>query len=325
MFKYRLVSFIVLLSLFGAMIFWNSLWSIALFACLALPLAYGAVYEYLAMMEKIGYKTYKKQLAVIALIIMALTILFGTSNYFICLFLLAGLIAWFIMLFNFGNKEVLEKVVISGSAFLLVIIPLFFIAKLFIPINLTDFLFSYYVVDSSQLIVPLEFGELVYNGKMMVLYLILTTKSGDTGAYCVGMLANKINGGKNHPIVPNISPKKSWEGTIGGLLTSITVSILLLHIANVLGEHSFMPENNLYRYIIAVIFGIVLFFSGFFGDLVESNLKRISGVKDSGAIIPGMGGVLDVVDSLLVAVPVFVITKHILWLVFYYGQVLEKI
>lgn len=124
-------------------------------------------------------------------------------------------------------------------------------------------------------------------GAMLTAFLIFVTKSGDIGAYVVGSLAGK------HALIPRISPKKSVEGFIGGLFTSFIVAL------------SFKPFLTFLHYRHIVILGIVLGFLGQMGDLSESLIKRDCDVKDAGLIFPGLGGALDVMDSLLFTTPVF--------------------
>lgn len=130
-------------------------------------------------------------------------------------------------------------------------------------------------------------------GRLLVFYPILVTKFSDIGAYFTG-----ITIGRNK-LLPRISPGKTWEGLVGGTIASVIVSVVFLHFN---GYHLGKVELNIVH---AVVLGIVLALVGVVGDMFESLLKRASGLKDSSALIPGMGGVLDVVDSLLFAVPVF--------------------
>lgn len=107
----------------------------------------------------------------------------------------------------------------------------------------------------------------------------------DTGAYCIGTLFGK------HRLFERISPKKSWEGSLGGGILTILVSILFAF---------YFPFMNLPEWIgLAII--IVVF--GTWGDLTESLIKRKLGIKDSGNILPGHGGLLDRFDSSLMAIP----------------------
>jgi len=130
-----------------------------------------------------------------------------------------------------------------------------------------------------------------WTGRMMVLYLIAVVKAGDVSAYVVGCSLGR------HKLIPRISPLKTWEGCAGGILGGMVVSLLFrLCAGNDLGDMPFRLSD-------ALILGGVLPAVGIIGDLTESLLKRAAGVKDSGHLIAGMGGVLDLIDSLLFAVP----------------------
>jgi len=112
----------------------------------------------------------------------------------------------------------------------------------------------------------------------------------DTMAYIIGSLIGRTP-------LSSISPKKTWEGTIAGVVLCIlTVGLLLQYVVNVPHEQQM---STYHFYILPAVASI----SGVFGDLLESKLKRASGVKDSGHIMPGHGGFLDRFDSLLVATP----------------------
>ena len=113
----------------------------------------------------------------------------------------------------------------------------------------------------------------------------------DTGAYCVGSLFGK------HKLFPRISPAKSWEGSIGGgtlvLFAAFLVSILDQSYGNLSGLNTLQWLG----------LGLVVTIFGTWGDLVESLIKRTLGIKDSGTILPGHGGMLDRFDSSLLAIP----------------------
>jgi phosphatidate cytidylyltransferase len=106
----------------------------------------------------------------------------------------------------------------------------------------------------------------------------------DTGAYCVGSTMGK------HRLCERLSPKKSWEGFWGGMAFCVIASVIYALIMN-------------YNVLASVAFGIIVSLFATFGDLFESLLKRSAGVKDSGKLIPGHGGVLDRIDSLLFVAP----------------------
>jgi phosphatidate cytidylyltransferase len=129
-------------------------------------------------------------------------------------------------------------------------------------------------------------------GRMMVLYLVAVVKISDVGAYFTGRFLGR------HKLYPRLSPKKTWEGLAGGVASSLLMSLLFYHFA---GGRLGVLTLGCYD---ALILGLLLPVVGVLGDLFESLLKRSSGVKDSGSLIPGMGGVLDVLDSLLFGAPV---------------------
>ena len=123
-------------------------------------------------------------------------------------------------------------------------------------------------------------------GALLLASILLITKLGDIGAYVFGSLFGKI------PLMSRISPKKTVEGAIAGLICSIVGALLSKPLLNF---------SYLHLAVLGVCFGVL----GQLGDLSESLLKRDCGVKDSGAVLPGMGGVLDEIDSVLFTAPVF--------------------
>ena len=115
----------------------------------------------------------------------------------------------------------------------------------------------------------------------------------DTGAYCVGMLLGR------HRLFERISPKKSWEGVIGGILLCVAGAYVTYHWFD---EFFQVPNLTIWMGL-----SVVVAVFATFGDLVESLIKRTVGVKDSGHILPGHGGILDRIDSLLLVVPAVLI------------------
>jgi phosphatidate cytidylyltransferase len=124
------------------------------------------------------------------------------------------------------------------------------------------------------------------DGRSLVLFLVFITEMSDVLQYCWGKLLGR------HKVLPTISPNKTWEGLIGGL-ASVTAAALLLRFLT-----PFSPMETLG---VAALIGV----AGFFGGAVMSAVKRDFGVKDFGASIPGHGGMLDRVDSLCYAAPLF--------------------
>jgi phosphatidate cytidylyltransferase len=119
----------------------------------------------------------------------------------------------------------------------------------------------------------------------------------DVGAYFVGKSIGK------HKLVPVLSPKKTWEGFIGGLLAACIVSVA--YFETVIPRHasplSLQSLEGLHSFLGPIALGCLLAIGGLFGDLIESMLKRSGDVKDSGSTLPGLGGIWDVSDSLIPA------------------------
>jgi phosphatidate cytidylyltransferase len=124
---------------------------------------------------------------------------------------------------------------------------------------------------------------LVYpkDGAGRVFCLMITVIASDVGGYAVGVLFGK------HPMVPAISPKKSWEGLAGSLVCGITAAILTA---------TFLAEKPVW---VGALLGVVLVITCTLGDLVESQIKRDLGIKDMGRLLPGHGGLMDRLDGVL--------------------------
>jgi len=123
-------------------------------------------------------------------------------------------------------------------------------------------------------------------GPWWILFILSAIFSGDTGSFYVGRFLGKHK-------LSRISPGKTWEGAIGGLLSNIAVAVIFRYL--------FFPSLSI---ISVVVLALGLGISGQIGDLAESMLKRISKVKDSGTALPGHGGLLDRIDSLLFSIPI---------------------
>ena len=129
------------------------------------------------------------------------------------------------------------------------------------------------------------------DGVFLALYLLAVTKFTDIGAYVTGSVFGR------HKMSPAISPKKTWEGFFGGVGLALAVSLLLVHrfpqqLSDISGWH-------------AAVLGLLLPVVSVVGDLAESVIKRDAQSKNSGDIIPGIGGSLDLIDSLLFTGPLF--------------------
>ncbi|ANF81650.1 phosphatidate cytidylyltransferase [Acinetobacter sp. NCu2D-2] len=133
-----------------------------------------------------------------------------------------------------------------------------------------------------------------------LMYLFLLVWGADSGAYFVGRKFGRKK------LAPSVSPNKSVEGLYGGIVTSmlIVITVELLYLNMTIAEH-----------ILFLILSVLTVFSSVLGDLFESMIKRRAGIKDSGRILPGHGGVLDRIDSLLAAAPIFAAGMYALKLI----------
>ena len=149
---------------------------------------------------------------------------------------------------------------------------------------------------ASQIMVALPFalmnGVMMHN-RYMLLALFILLWVNDSGAYIVGSLTAKLPKG-NHKMFPRVSPAKSWEGLIGGVVFSLLAGYVFYRVG-------WTAELGLANSLWFAAFGSVF---GTLGDLMKSLLKRTLGIKDSGKFMPGHGGVLDRFDSLMLATPV---------------------
>jgi len=146
-----------------------------------------------------------------------------------------------------------------------------------------------------------------WRGAFLLLYLLLLVWAGDIFAYFVGKPLGR------HRMSPRVSPKKSWEGAIASVIASVAVGVVMFHYAQPISlalmrvglitqrDGVFTHPDFLGD---VVVLSIILNIAAQLGDLVESLIKRGAGVKDSGAILPGHGGMFDRIDALLFAAPV---------------------
>lgn len=134
--------------------------------------------------------------------------------------------------------------------------------------------FAYKILDQTE-------------GRLWFTFLLLTVLVGDTTAYIFGVLLGK------NKVMPSVSPKKTWEGSIGGIIGSSTAGAICWYF--------FFNDHPV---ILFTLMGAIAGFFGQFGDFFESLLKRVADVKDSGKIMPGHGGILDRIDGILFAGPV---------------------
>ncbi len=200
--------------------------------------------------------------------------------------LLVGVLIPVSIFFKFPVKE--------GWQFLFVILGLFFLFLLeltkkerFQPVlSLSATVFGIlYISWCFSFLVRIRQLE---SGVGMIIFLILITKASDIGAYLFGSRYGKI------PLVRRVSPQKTLEGALGGFIFSLAAGLIFMAVS---GSLSHFWEKIFLISVLAIL--------GQLGDLFESLIKRDCEIKDSGGVFPGMGGFLDVVDSLIFTAPTF--------------------
>lgn len=146
-------------------------------------------------------------------------------------------------------------------------------------------------------------GQVAYHW-LLPMSVFIFLWANDTGAYCAGSLFGR------HKLIPRISPGKTWEGSVGGAIIVLIIAAVIAYYTNSNSELSTI------NYPLSTIewlgLGLVVVFFGTWGDLVESLFKRTLGIKDSGNILPGHGGMLDRFDSSLMAIPAAVVYLYTL-------------
>lgn len=287
MFFKRLFSTVVLLAVFSCIIFGEKMFGTPLVSNIAFLifggfLSFFVPYETCSMLKQ-GGKPVSTKLTSFLIFFSFLSVymyFYSTDSYLyvvnnisaVILFFLFFIVLafpWIFLLFIIGKEGGLERILNSiGVGFLF--IPAF--------VMLENIYFQH--------------------GPKVFLFFVLGTKIGDIGAYVVGTLTHKLLPGGNHKMIPSISPGKSWEGACGGMLASIAFAVSLFGWA--------FPDLS-FGIWLPIVLGIVLFIFGAAGDLAESCIKRVCGVKDSGKTLPGIGGVFDLVDSLLLNSIIFTV------------------
>ncbi len=229
-------------------------------------------------------------------------------------YIFVGLFFLFLAVNPGHETPLLSTAVFAGSvAFAAVISPFVFLVIGMLRNNLSSAFPAALVSAFSFAYVALPLGLLVQireqvSGAFLLLYLLLLVWAGDIFAYFVGRSLGR------HLMSPRISPRKTWEGTLASMIASLVVGMLLYKYAlpissALLNAHLIEKRDGLFALEKPPLWPILLLSAAInvaaqLGDLVESLIKRGAGVKDSGTLLPGHGGMLDRVDALLFAAPV---------------------
>lgn len=297
--KYRLITGSALIAALALIVFWPHRLAAALFLVFGGGLVLLATREFFGIAKGLGAKGFPR---LTCLATLTLAILPGASACFSALATLP--------------EFLLEQLVMA--VFLVASFALVFRSEDFSQ-GVRDFFVSvaafFYIGWSLHFLSRIYFwgGDLATTGRYLFLYVVIVTKFGDIGGYTLGKLASLRPGG-NHKMVPRVSPGKSWEGLLGSVLFSVGIALVLSHFlgdrlhldtrlepALLFGQVASQPVSGWSTVLVAVSLALL----GLISDLTESVLKRAGGVKDSGTSLPGMGGVLDAVDSLVLVSPVF--------------------
>lgn len=184
--------------------------------------------------------------------------------------------------------------IVIGAIIFLLLVQHFYVNKDPIHRISVSLMGIFYVVVPLSFLIKITFVRmgLPLSGQWWVMMLVLVTKTSDMGAYFIGKTIGK------HFLAPKVSPKKTYEGLIGGILFSVGTCFAVIYLTPT------ALKTLSYPWLYAIIIGIALSCIGLLSDLTESLIKRDAGVKDSNKL-KGFGGILDMLDSLIFAAPAF--------------------
>ena len=274
----RVATAAVLIPFVVGLVLWGSTAIVALAVALVTLLA---LFEYFALGQAIGHRAYRFWTASCALLLIYVQWLMGDMPTFK---LSGGLVAYQRMWwFDKGlpSHEAVFFLFVVGIAAL----------TLWTRRPLVEALPAAGMSTSGLILVafPLSFAVRLHGtgdeGPLLLLFAMVITWVGDTAAYFVGRSFGK------YKLAPHLSPKKTWEGTVASFIGSLIVAVVFAR---------FMTVPLAHLFAMAALGNV----AGQVGDLLESAYKRSAGIKDSGSILPGHGGVLDRIDALILAIPV---------------------
>ncbi|MBP83135.1 MAG: hypothetical protein CMO61_04715 [Verrucomicrobiales bacterium] len=275
-FKSRLISTVILIGILLAVFCFSKDW---LFAVLSGILSIGSLIEYFRLFPIRGFRRFRWHTYVVSVTYLVLLSSPFWGFDFVWLIELEGLavatlLTWIILerlRFPLEGSRTLDEIAVTVFGFIYCVLLLAFIPKL--------------------LMLPLENTAGESSTHFYLIYLVAVTKLTDVGAYIVGSLTGR------HKMVPHVSPGKTWQGFCGAIIFAISGSFVIYF---TLGDQ--IPLLTPFH---AVVVAILLAFVAVLGDLAESIIKRSVEVKDSGQIMPGIGGFLDLIDSLIFTAPLF--------------------
>lgn len=234
---------------------------------LVIALTIGGLYEFFYLVKKKGIPIYSYTGILIGVLIpLSIYIRFEPTKNWELLFFVMVLLTIFLM--QLGRKENANAIVgISTTMF---------------GVLYVSWLFSFLI--KIRYLIP------GVDGAKLLGFILLVTKSGDIGALLIGSKFGK------HPLLPRVSPNKTIEGCLGSFAFSAVTAVLL---------KGWLPAELNFSVMHVAVMGLAFGGLGQLGDISESLIKRDCGVKDSGKMLPALGGVLDLIDSILFAAPAF--------------------
>jgi phosphatidate cytidylyltransferase len=198
---------------------------------------------------------------------------------------IAYLALWWIFIYLTRDPILIQILLILTLAVDLGMISYLYYKKSLVFSSLQKYLIGLFYIGGGCIFLTMIPYQDEFFAKYLIIGIFIMIWVNDSFAYLVGKTLGR------HKLFPSVSPKKTIEGSLGGLVFTLLSAYLLGRYVPVLDTHQWL------------VLGLVLVAMGSFGDLIESKLKRAAGIKDSGAILPGHGGMLDRLDSLVFAAP----------------------
>lgn len=269
----RILTAIVLIVAVFALIFFGQLWMITLFAAIVAELA---VYEYLQL-AAVGAETHGAKLR----------IPFWWMSF-------ATAIAFVVTLPNFPVEAQLP--VLSALTLALFAWNGFRSPLIQVLPDTAQGIFGLIYIAYPLTLIPLLWKK--EDGTALVVFLMVSVWVGDIAALYIGRRFGR------HKLAPRLSPGKTWEGSVASIVGSVASATLVIYIGDVLSSRGNLILHTSQPMWQSILLAAVLNVAAQLGDLLESAIKRGAGVKDSGTMLPGHGGILDRIDALLLATPI---------------------
>jgi phosphatidate cytidylyltransferase len=284
----RVGTAVILIPIVLVLILWAPVWALAVFAAVVALLA---IHEFLKLSESYTVRPFLRPTYIY------------TAVYFLFIALASGIEKPLVSTAGF----------IYATAFAAALAPFIFLTIGMTRASLREALPAAAVSTLAFTYIAMPMGFLVqlrqqWAGAFYVFYLLLIVWAGDIFAYFVGRAIGR------HRMSPRVSPRKTWEGAAASIIASVGVGVLIFSHARQISQfflnlHLIQPRDGMLTYqnpplLPIMVLSAVINVASQLGDLVESVIKRGADVKDSGALLPGHGGMLDRIDALLFAAPV---------------------